>query len=70
MIFIVGLIVAFVLIAIFSNRETRQCRWREYRVSGCDLRTRWRCVACGAEVMGEPGQPPRTCQRPGGSRLS
>jgi len=64
MIVVVGLIVAFVLVLIFSNRATRQCRWREYRVSGCDLRRRWHCVACGAEVFTSDGTPPKVCHDP------
>ena len=64
MIIIAGLILAFVLILIFSNRGTRQCRWRPYRMSGCDTRTRWRCVSCGAEVTGEASTPPPRCHDP------
>ncbi len=68
MLVVVGLIVAFVLVAVFSNRATRGCRWREYRVSGCDLRTRWHCVACGAEVFTSDGGAPKVCHAPNRSR--
>ena len=61
MIVVVGLIIAFVLVAIYSRRETRVCRWREHRESGCDLRTRWRCAACGAEVVTPDGKAPKVC---------
>ncbi len=60
MLVIIGLIVAFVLIAVFSNRATRQCRWREYRRGETAT---WTCVHCGAETVGTPGKPPRTCLR-------
>ncbi|MET4127358.1 hypothetical protein [Roseovarius sp. MBR-6] len=68
MLIVIGLIVAFVLVAIFSNRATRGCRWREYRLSGCDLRVRWHCVACGAEVFTSDGDAPRVCHAPHRSR--
>jgi len=64
MIVIAGLILAFVLIAIFGNRRMRACRWRAYRPSGCDLRTRWRCVSCGAEVMTADDAAPARCHDP------
>lgn len=64
MIIIVGFLIAFVLIVILSNRATRSCRWREYRLSGCDLRTRWRCVACGAEVFTSDNKAPSQCHDP------
>ncbi|MBT56077.1 MAG: hypothetical protein CMF72_22095 [Mameliella sp.] len=58
---IVGLIIAFVLIAVFSNRATRLCRWRERRKDGLST---WTCVHCGAQLSGAIGQPPRECHRP------
>lgn len=61
MLVIVGLILAFVLIAVFSNRATRACRWRERRHSGG---SQWTCIQCGARVEGRQGDPPRTCLRP------
>lgn len=64
MIIVAGLILAFVLIVIFSNRATRACRWREYRLSGCDMRQRWRCVTCGAEVVTSDGIEPKLCHDP------
>jgi len=58
---IVGLILAFILIAIFSNRATRFCRWRERRgMEG----SQWTCIHCGATVTGRRGEPPRTCLKP------
>jgi hypothetical protein len=61
---VVGLIIAFVLVALCSNRATRGCRWREYRASGCDLRVRWQCAACGAEVFTSDGAAPKVCHAP------
>jgi len=60
MLVVVGLIIAFVMIAVFSNRATRACRWREY--PGEDD-SRWTCVHCGAETRGPRGAPPRRCHR-------
>ena len=68
MLVVVGLIVAFVLVAIYARRETRGCRWREYRAGGCDLRRRWHCVACGAEVFTSDAAPPKVCHAPGRQR--
>nr|WP_089278931.1 hypothetical protein [Antarctobacter heliothermus] len=58
---VVGLIIAFVLVAVFSNRATRLCRWRERRKDGVST---WTCVHCGAQVPGAIGQPPRECHWP------
>ncbi|MEC3861540.1 hypothetical protein VK792_09615 [Mesobacterium sp. TK19101] len=61
MIVVVGLIVAFVLLVLFTNRDTRLCRWREYPGSGD---SDWRCVHCGAHTTGPRGSPPQRCLRP------
>jgi hypothetical protein len=60
MLVVVGLIIAFVLIAVFSNRDTRYCPWRERR--GRDG-SQWACIHCGATVAGEQGKPPLRCLR-------
>ncbi|CUH77964.1 hypothetical protein [Tropicibacter naphthalenivorans] len=60
MIYLLGLLLAFVLVAIYSNPATRACRWREYRQEDG---ARWVCVHCGAETLGEAGQKPKTCLR-------
>ncbi len=57
---VIGLIVAFILIAVFSNRATRYCRWRERRGDGDST---WTCIHCGATVRGARGQPPSDCYR-------
>jgi hypothetical protein len=64
MLVVVGLIVAFILVVLFSNRATRGCRWREYRLSGNHTRRRWHCVACGAEVFTSDATPPKLCHDP------
>ncbi len=58
MLVVLGLIIAFVLIAVFSNRSTRQCRWREFRH---ETGSRWSCVQCGAVVEGKRGETPTEC---------
>ncbi|WP_089883060.1 hypothetical protein [Citreimonas salinaria] len=63
MLVIAGLIIAFVLIAIFSNRKTRACRWREYPKAGDSV---WTCVNCGVTTRAPAGKAPRTCLRDGG----
>ncbi|SNR46645.1 hypothetical protein SAMN06265370_10664 [Puniceibacterium sediminis] len=60
MIIVAGLVVAFVLIALFSNRKTRLCRWRENRSKG---QAAYSCIYCGAKTSGLPGQAPKTCLR-------
>ncbi len=57
---VIGLIVAFILIAVFSNRATRYCRWRERRGQSGST---WTCIHCGAQVQGTQGQPPTDCHR-------
>lgn len=64
MLIIVGLIIAFILVVLLSNRSTRGCRWREYRVSGSDTARRWRCAACGAEVFTSDRTAPKICHDP------
>lgn len=64
MLVLIGLILAFVLVAVFSNRRTRLCRWRERR--GAQAST-WTCVHCGARTEGERGTPPAACLRDAGA---
>ncbi|MCC1491971.1 hypothetical protein [Cognatishimia sp. F0-27] len=61
MLVVVGLIIAFVLVAVFSNRATRSCRWREYRE---ETESRWVCIHCGVELHGPRGIAPKHCHRP------
>ncbi|ETX29945.1 hypothetical protein [Roseivivax isoporae] len=61
MLTLIGLVVAFVLVAVLTNRATRACRWREYRHS--DTESTWTCVQCGARTTGIRGRAPETCLR-------
>lgn len=62
MIVIAGLILAFVLVLIFSKREMRGCRWRADRSESRDGRHRFRCAACGAVAFTTTGKPPLHCR--------
>lgn len=61
-----------VIIAIFlgmwwmrrGSTLTRDCRWREERSEGPG---HFRCAACGAECVLEPGRQPRDCLRERGA---
>ena len=59
MLILLGLVVALILIAVFANRETRACRWREYPRS--DTESTWTCLQCGAETPGSRGRAPQSC---------
>lgn len=61
MLIIVGLVIAFVLVVIFSNRATRNCRWRADRAADADGDSAWHCVACGGRTFTKTGKPPLTC---------
>ncbi|SLN22747.1 hypothetical protein PEL8287_00994 [Roseovarius litorisediminis] len=63
MIIIVGLIIAFVLVVLFSNRRTRYCRWRAQGKSGDGMARNYKCMACGALSVTSDGNPPATCLR-------
>lgn len=58
MVVVIGLIIAFVLIVVFSNRSTRKCRWREYPDQ---FDSRWTCVQCGQETRASRGKAPKVC---------
>ncbi|QIE46482.1 hypothetical protein G5B38_13655 [Pseudohalocynthiibacter aestuariivivens] len=63
MVIVVGLLAAFVLVLVFSNRRTRNCRWREDRAADVGRARCYRCMACGAEAFTTNGKPPLDCQR-------
>ncbi|WP_375689094.1 hypothetical protein [Pseudooceanicola sp. LIPI14-2-Ac024] len=63
MIYLVGLVVAIVLVAIFSKPEMRGCRWRADRSRDRDGQAFWRCAACGSETFTDNGKPPDLCLR-------
>lgn len=62
MIIIVGLLIAFILIVIFSNPATRRCRWREDRRGDHDGARKYKCIACGATAFTTTGKPPLDCK--------
>nr|WP_298837617.1 hypothetical protein [uncultured Roseobacter sp.] len=61
---VIGLIIAFVVVAIFArrNRATRRCRWREDRTGDRGALKKYRCAACGATGFSATGGPPRDCK--------
>ncbi|WP_366869474.1 hypothetical protein [uncultured Roseobacter sp.] len=61
---VVGLIIAFVVVAIFArrNRGTRRCRWREDRNGDRGSLRKYKCSACGAEAFTASKGPPDTCK--------
>ena len=63
MIVIVGLLVAFVLLAIYARPGTRGCRWRADRTRDVEGRSFYACAACGAQVLRADGKPPKTCMK-------
>ena len=65
MVIVVGLIVAFVLVLIFSDRKTRNCRWREDRTLEAGGGRAYRCMTCGAVDRTSTGKPPKHCKADG-----
>lgn len=57
----VGLVIAFIVILIFSNRRTRQCKWRADRRRDGNGQSFYRCAVCGAESFTSDGKPPKVC---------
>ena len=63
MLVVVGLVIAFVLVAIYArrNRGRRNCRWREERSGNRGELRKYRCAACGAEAFTSTKGPPEKC---------
>ncbi len=61
---VVGLIIAFALVAMFSRRKTRHCRWRMDRSKTQNGKTFYICMNCGASVFMEAEIPPQICHKP------
>ncbi|MDO5756128.1 MAG: hypothetical protein Q4P24_01240 [Rhodobacterales bacterium] len=61
MLIVAGLVVAFVLVLIFADRKTRNCRWREDRTKDNAEGRAFICMACGARTHTASGKPPRRC---------
>ncbi|WP_299674070.1 hypothetical protein [uncultured Roseobacter sp.] len=61
---VIGLIIAFVLVAFFArrNRGTRRCRWREDRTGNRGALRKYKCAACGAEAFTATKGPPDSCK--------
>jgi len=58
----IGLVIAFILVVIFTKRNTRKCRWREKRRLDKNGEKYYICMTCGAEVFTDTGNPPATCK--------
>lgn len=63
MIVAVGLLVAFVLVLMFSSPGTRACRWRADRKRDAGGKSFYACAACGAHSLCADGKPPTVCLR-------
>ncbi|MGZ2258960.1 hypothetical protein [Roseobacter sp. A03A-229] len=61
---VIGLIIAFIVVALFArrNRNTRRCRWREDRTGDRGSLRKYKCAACGAEAFTATKGPPDTCK--------
>jgi hypothetical protein len=62
---ILGLVIAFIVVAIVARRNhgTRQCRWRADRSGNRGALCRYRCAFCGAATFTSDGKPPKVCHR-------
>lgn len=58
---VIGLLIVFLGVVIFSNRRTRYCRWRAERSGDRAGLSKYRCMACGAEAFTSTGKPPKDC---------
>jgi hypothetical protein len=61
---IIGLVVAFVVVAVFArhNKATRGCRWREDRTGDRGALRKYKCAACGAEAFTSTKGSPKDCR--------
>ncbi|NDH72523.1 MAG: hypothetical protein EBY50_09110 [Rhodobacteraceae bacterium] len=59
----IGLILAFVLLAIFRNRKTRICRWRRDRSGDNHAGVMFKYMMCGAETRAPSETPPNFCMK-------
>lgn len=57
----IGLILAFILVVVFTKRSTRKCRWRENRGFDLEGQKYYKCMSCGAEVFTKTGKEPTVC---------
>lgn len=65
MLVVVGLVVAFVLVAWVHWRRgpAVKCRWRADRRRDARGMAFWHCAFCGAETFTGGGKPPILCQK-------
>jgi len=61
---LLGLLVAFVLVVLFSRRfgETKRCRWRADRSGDRGALRKYQCATCGAEAFTSTDGPPQACK--------
>jgi len=61
---LLGLLIAFVVVAIFAKRMkgVRQCRWRRDATGDKGSLQRYTCVACGVEAFTATGKAPDQCK--------
>lgn len=61
---VIGLIIAFVVVALYArrNRAVRSCRWREDRSGDRGSLRKYTCATCGAEAFTATDGPPRNCK--------
>ncbi|KRS12636.1 hypothetical protein XM53_11230 [Roseovarius atlanticus] len=64
MFIVVGLVIAFILVAIYARPAMRNCRWREDRAASRPGQTAYRCAFCGARATTATGKPPVACLKP------
>ena len=57
----IGVAIAFVVILIFSNPKTRNCRWRAEHHSDTEGQAAWHCITCGARTLTKDRKPPVEC---------
>lgn len=61
---VIGLLIAFVIVAFFArrNKATRKCRWRADKTGDRGALRKYHCAACGAESFTAKPGPPRECK--------
>ncbi|WP_322865167.1 hypothetical protein U5922_002520 [Aquicoccus sp. G2-2] len=60
---LVAVVIVFVVMVVFRNRETRLCRWRLQTSDPTNLDT-YKCMYCGASAESKIGAPPVICHDP------
>jgi len=62
--FLIALVVAVVLVAVFARRgrATRGCRWRADSSGDRGSLRKYNCTSCGAEAFTATNGPPDSCK--------